>query len=253
MAKVAKDSNENAILEFAASYHPCTRQHVYLFDLASPVGSGFPPNPIGGSVAPAIRRVHGGRREYFFFVDLKIEVVLLTVPKREFIEFKWPICIVAEGSVLQVKFTIMEKDLGSYFDGGPVSVRSRSLDERTILQSVKDTLSPQWEPSAMDINRGMKALWDQDIVDSPEAQWKNAKSTTVETMDEHYMIKRDRPDVYKVIIKSPLQKSQFYVRNDATLISRFVVDAGSGIVRFPKFSLRAEGTTNVLAKILELN
>ncbi len=105
----------------------------------------------------------------------------------------------------------------------------------------------------MDINRGVKALWEKDIVDSPAAQWKNAKSTTVEIMDETFMIKRDRQDVYKIIAKSPLQKTQFSIRDDKSPISRFVVDAGSGVVRFPKFSTSPKGTTDVIAQILKFN
>jgi len=253
VARIVKDSPEPAILDFAAKHHPCTRQHVYLFDLASPVENGFPSNPIGGNIAPVIRRVVGGRREYFFCVDLKFAIVLLNVPRHDHIEFKWPIFILAEDRVLQIKFTTMEKDLGAYFDGAPVSVRVRSVDEKSIIQSVKETLSPTWEPSPMDINKGIKALWEQDFMDSPQAQWKNAKSTTIETMDEHLMIKRERQDVYNTLVNAPLLKTQFQVRDDESPVSRFVVDAGSGIIKFPKFSMRPEGTTDVIAKILELN
>jgi hypothetical protein len=73
-------------------------------------------------------------------------------------------------------------------------------------------------------------------------------------MDEQYLIKRDRPEIYKAAMKSPLLKTQFLFLKDATkYVSHFVVEANIGLVRFPMFTINRDGTINVLAKILELN
>ena len=109
---------------------------------------------------PAVRQQEGNEIRQLFLIDLKFEVVLLDSLDREFIEFKWPIMIVVRGDLMQVKFTIIEKDLRSYFpDAGAVAIRRRSVDERAILTRIRDQLHSNYSLQPLDINRGIKSLW----------------------------------------------------------------------------------------------
>jgi hypothetical protein len=184
-------------------------------------------------------------------------VILLDVtpPERQFLEFLWPVCVTVGGTVLQVKFTIMEKDLRSYFPGaGAVAIRKRSVDEESVLKGAKEHLLPYVQAVPLDINKGVKALWEEDYIDSPEARWRNSRSTSRETMDEKYMIKKDQRAVYDKAKRVPLLQTLFrFVKDEDEYVSHFVVDPGNGLVRFPMFSARRDGTINVLAKILALN
>ena len=254
IAKIVKTQTQQAIVRFAAENFPCTRQHVYLFELSAPFNDAFPPNPLGWDTE-VIRFSTAARHTFFYLLDLKFNVILLDALESQSIEFKWPVTVVVEEATMQVKFTIMEKDLRTYFpNSGAVTVRNRSINENDILRAIRDNLKPTWQAEPMDINKGVKALWKQNFIDSPEARWRNSKSTSRETMDEKFMIRRDRPEVYQAAMKSPLLKTQFLFLKDGTqYVSHFVVEASIGLVRFPMFTVREDGTTNVLTKILELN
>ena len=182
---------------------------------------------------PVQRHTENAETQYFYLLDLRFEVVLLETLSRESIDFKWPILLVVQPDLLMAKFTIMEKDVRSYFqdaDTGRIVVSRRSVDETAIVKLLRDQLlrsDVKLEP--LDINRGVKALWAQGYIDSQETRFKKPRSTSNETMDERYFLKRDVPEVYAAVRRAPILKAQFQFMRDQeqfvlrTSLSRRVV------------------------------
>jgi len=254
LVKTASAQDTNA---FAFDHFPLTKQHVDLLLPSPRVHPSARLNLITGET-PVLRRTEDGETQYFYLLDVRFEVVFLETLHREFIDFKWPILVGVQPNLLQVKFTILEKDVRSYFrdtDAGRVMVSRRSVDEKAILKLIQDEFrrhDRKLEP--LDINRGVKALWAQDYIDSQDARWKKHRSTATETKDERFFLKRDLPEVCETVRRSPLLKAQFqFMRDSDQFVPHFVVEASSGVLRFPMYCNRRESTLNVIAKILELN
>ena len=240
---------------FAFDNFSFTKQHVHLLVPSRRLASSARLNLITDEV-PIFRREQGTETLYFHLLDLRFEAVFLDTLERQYIEFKWPILIVVRPDLLQVKFTTIERDLRAYFpDAGRVTFSRRSVDEKAILDIIQDELlRSDCRVAPLDINRGVKALWAQGYVDSQDARWKKPRSTANETMDERFFLKRDLPEVYETLRRAPILKAQFtFMRDQDQFVSHFVVEAGTGILRFPLYGTRRESTLNVIAKILELN
>ena len=252
LVRTASTQDANA---FAFDNFPLTKQHAHLFLPSSALDPSASLNPITDETIVS-RREQDGETQYFYLLDLKFEAVFLDTLERQYLEFKWPILVVVRPHLLRVKFTTIERDLRSYFpDAGRVTFSRRSVDEKTILKIIQDELlHSNIRLAALDINKGVKALWAQGYIDSQDARWKKQRSTTTETMDERFFLKRDLPEVYETVRRSPLLKAQFqFMRDQDQFVSHFVVEASGGILRFPTYGNRRENTLNVIAKILELN
>jgi hypothetical protein len=254
LVKSASTQEANA---FAFENFPLTKQHVHLFLPSATLDPSADQNLMTGETAVA-RANADDETAYFYLLDVKFEVVFLDTLVREYIDFKWPIVVIVRPKLLQVKFTVLEKDVRSYFesaDSGRVVIGRRSADEKAILKIVQDELArlgTKVEP--LDINKGVKAMWATDIIDSQDTRFKKSKSVSSEIMDEKFYIKRDAPDVYAVARKSPILKAQFeFMKDQERFVPHFVVEANNGILRFPTYGIRRESTLNVITKILELN
>jgi hypothetical protein len=252
LTRTASTQDINA---FAFANFPFTKQHVYLFSPSRRLDASAWSNLITDE-APVFRREQDTETQHFYLLDLKFEAVFLDTLERQYIEFKWPILFVVRRELVQVKFTTIERDLRAYFpDAGRVTFSQRSVDEKAILNIVQDELlRSDCKLTALDINRGVKALWTQGYIDSQDARWKKPRSTANETMDERFFLKRDLPELYETLRRAPILKAQFeFMRDQDQFVSHFVVEASNGILRFPLYGTRRESTLNVIAKILELN
>ena len=137
--------------------------------------------------------------------------------------------------------------------------------DRKVIDIVKSTttdytdvivkhLSSEYVISTYDINKGIKHLWEKDKIDSRYAKWKKDKSTTTETMDEDYTLKKHYHAIYLDLIKSPLNKMVFkYLLGDGVFCDHFSADPSSGQISIPLYPGNANQITNVINEILANN
>jgi hypothetical protein len=252
--ELAKTQSTADVSNFAFENISLTKQHVYLLE-PSPAFSMSALPTVTIDDGPTLQ--HGERSEarFFYLPDLRFEVVFLDSLDRQYIDFKWPILIDIRRDLLQVKFTTIERDLRTLFHGERVTVSRRSVDEKSILKSIEDQFrASSHRLRALDINKGIKALWAQDYIDSQEARWKKSRSTANEVMDERFFLKRDLPEMYDAVRRAPILKAQFeFMKDREQFVPHFVVEANDGVLRFPLYGNRQESSLNVIAKILELN
>lgn len=146
--------------------------------------------------------------EYLLNLQLKfIEVNNQTALHRE-VRYWWPVKILLHRNILQVRLVIMEMSQrsknGLHFDG-------RNLDDQEIVDLVTNSLRRYSPVEALDLNKGIKYLWDNDIVDGLHVAHKKAKSAEVSSMDTGFTFKKQYPTQYKGIIAEPLTKTAFVV------------------------------------------
>jgi hypothetical protein len=252
--ELAKTKSTSDVNDFAFEHIPLTKQHVHLLEPSPAFNMSALPT-VTIDEGPILQRAGRSEAQFFYLPDLRFEIVFLDSLNRQYIDFKWPILIDVRRDLLQVKFTTIEKDLRTFFHGERVTVSRRSVDEKAILHLIED----QFRASShglrpLDINKGIKALWAQDYIDSQEARWKKSRSTANEVMDERFFLKRDLPDMYDAVRRAPILKAEFeFMKDRERYVPHFVVEANNGVLRFPLYSNRRESTLDVIAKILELN
>jgi hypothetical protein len=87
------------------------------------------------------------------------------------------------------------------------------------------------EIARLDINKGVKFLWDSSVIDAGRPCWKNALSTRTESMDAQYLMKTADPEAYRQAIRSPLSKTVFRVLDPSRGWPEYLmVDASNGLV-----------------------
>jgi hypothetical protein len=193
--------------------------------------------------------------EFFYFYDLAYKVILTNPLEETELSFIWPFKIVIKENSLIFYFTILEKNINSYYPiERPVVDSERLVEEEQILNAIISYLNSMGSVQICDLNKGIKKLWDSDIIDSKYVKWKKSKSTTTEAMDESYTLKRQYPDVYENLLNSPLNKTVFkYIKDGEDFCDHFTIEPSEGKISIPIFPKQLNQISNVIEKIVEFN
>jgi hypothetical protein len=249
---VAKIHTAN-ITDFVEKSMGLTKQHIYLFehdlnrlaDLPNNVLSNFGPDKVHKTNTTT---------EFFYLIPLEFRYVAGSPPEEGTIDFPWPVRFIFRKKLLEAHLTTMEKDLEAYLDDlTPVYSVHRDIEDRDILEDLKKTLS-KTTLLTLDINRGVKHLWANDMIDAPRAAWKSPVSTKINAMDGQYMVKRDDPQEYAQAVASPLLKTIFKVLAPGINWPEvLLIDPTGGQISVPRYSNDPTALENVLREILRHN
>lgn len=251
--EVLNNNIKTLIESFAYVNLQHTKQHIYIFDLASTVNSGN--LNLSNFPIPIIKQSTSNNETIIIISPIVDFKVVLSNPFEEVIlKFHQPFKIVLKRKHLIFYTTILEKNINSHFnDNRGVLNVEKVNDETVIIQQICNHFAIL-NPKACDLNRGIKHLWDIDYVDSKYAKWKKDRSTTTETMDENYTLKSQYPDVYQNLITKPLKKMIFkYIKQDELLPDHFTIDPAVGQISIPLFPKTSNQNENVVKEILSNN
>lgn len=171
----------------------------------------------------------------------------------ESIDFIIPVQIHRKGTKLLVFINILERNVATIISDKVVAV-SRDVKDDTILNSfVESTIHHNVQLGKCDMNKGIKKLWADDEVDAFKVKFKKDKSTSMEIMDEDKLLKKDMPDVYKELIKTPLIQTNFKVLKQQNLVNHFVVDPTKGIFYFSVYPQHQSGINDLIDLIISNN
>ena len=175
--------------------------------------------------------------------------MLDTPLERHSVTFAWPVKLVASPDHVRIHFTIMAKKPQAY-----------ALDDRVVVKSAQEPtegdLLSEFLPATgrpLDLNRGIKALWDADAFDAPAVRYKRARATSVEVMDEAFTVKRDDPDRYAELTDKPLYTTTFTFTGEDACIKYFVADPTQGRLVFRRYSSSTNCVDDVIGRILAAN
>jgi hypothetical protein len=240
---VAEKRDVAAISKFIDENLTCCRQHVHIFSHAGDV-QALPAGVPGGEQVINQAGVHA-----LYVVRTEYNVVLKDPLEEATLEFLWPVRIEIGPQHLIIRFVVLEKNLGSYFDR-PYYLGGKTVDEDTLLLE----LLKAGALSTTDLHKGVKKLWDDGFMDSPRAKYKKAISIASEAMDEEKGIKEYNPELYEILQDAPLFNTLFQIpENKGCTVSVFSVDPSKGILRFPRYSEKKGDTDFVIAEILGNN
>jgi hypothetical protein len=238
------------IVDFCRTEMGLTKQHVRIFSHGLKL-SALPDNllrDLGLSFKNAIPT----EREYFYLVPTRFNYVAGSPPVEGYLDFLWPVKLVFRSHILEAFFTTMEKKIGSYVDEGSTFHVQRSIDVDEfmtfLMKELKQGISP------LDINAGIKSMWEEDLIDSGKAQWKESNSTLIDTMDGSFLLKRDKPEFYKRAVQGPLFKTVFKcLDKDAAWPEIFSADACKGELATTRYNNDRDAVENLVREILRRN
>lgn len=239
------------IYDFAYSNLDRTKQHIYIFDIDNRdrniLLDRFPFQIVNN-------RDVNGSKQLIINPLINYNTVLGSPFEQVVINFHQPIKLEITDKHLIFFVTIVEKNIKNYVEEGrKVYNVEKTNDEFEVMKAITDFWSSK-RPRLCDLNKGLKKMWDDDIIDCKYAQWKKSKSTTTETMDENYTLKSQYLEVYQGIVTAPLKKTIFkYLPDDGNMPEHFTADPGIGQISIPLYPKSLNQNQNVVKKILSNN
>jgi hypothetical protein len=230
------------IAKFVDDHFGCCKQHVYVFSQGEEALALPADVPDGERVLNSAN--HG------LYISRAIYTVILREPPEETtLEFLWPIRIEIHGQYMVVRFVVLERNATSYFER-PSYVAGKSLTEKTILAGIR--------PNPADLNRGIKKLWEDGLIESNRGNFKKPLSLASEIMDEERDIKTHNPELYAIMQESPLYTTlfrvtdQFKIAGKENSVGSFSTDPSHGIIGFGSYSEKGDAD-GIIEKIISNN
>lgn len=250
-AGVVKRVEDKSIFEFAHDNLDFTKQHIYFLTHDIKKLSDLPAHVLtGNSVKLEVDDVI----EYYDLYDVAYRVYFEEPVEAVNLMFKLPIRIIVSKGLIAIYFTILEKNVQSYFVDKKVLTTRKSIEEGDIIKLIINEMGEYGTLVTYDLNKGIKELWKLDIVDALEVQYRKAKSVSKEIMDEEYTFKQQYPALYVEAMRAPLIRVLFkFLIDKYKYCDHFAIEPSSGKLTFPTFQKEKEHSQNVIRKILESN
>jgi hypothetical protein len=184
----------------------------------------------------------------FHLATVIYKVYLLEPMQETTVEVLWPIKLETRDDVVIVRSLVLEREPEN-FTGRPVLKSVKEMDEKKITA---DLNALGLEP--LDINKGVKSLWQSKYVDAPRAKYKKSNLTATVDMDDGMGLRDNAPEVFDDLISKPLLNTDF--KPDEKMentVGRFQINASSGKLGFTNYTDDAGDTDAIIQAILERN
>ena len=249
--EIVRRAERRNLKVFLDAYLSCCKQHVYLFSHRND------PADLPRFRIPDAEKEYdvteGATRRVLYVAKLDYRVIFTEPLREETLTFLWPIRLDFTRSNLVVRFVTMEKDLRTYVVE-PSRTVWRSLTETQVLDHLHGVLT---DLTRLNINRGLKHLWDADRIDGLLAKFQKPDSTQTETMNGEKGLKQTYPNLYREVRNAPLSNVVFKVLNkegEMKLgLSSFSADASKGSLSFYTYSERPGDTVSLVEEIIRHN
>lgn len=244
-----------AIKDFAYSHFNYTKQHIYVYSLGK--NHNFKSLKTGDIPHEIIKQSTAANEHLVFcLAEVTFEVISLHLGNAAPVKVKFyqPVLIHAIGRYLVIRLTVLESKLTPFFPSNATLFNlTKAVDEKAIIADVLPAFVHA-SPMKADLNKGVKQLWESDVVDSREVKFKKATSVSKEVMDEEFMVKDKLPDVYKQLMAAPLNKTIFkYKKEDGYICDHFVCDPSNGEIGIPLYSKDDQQVQNIINEIIRNN
>lgn len=218
------------------------KQHVFVLGdstLDVPISIAFEDADLV-AMDPEARSIFLAKVSYTVYVKDPFEAVS--------VNFLWPIRVEKRKGFQVVSFIVLERDPRPFANRSVITA-VRHVDEKQTVRALNDL---GFLP--VDLNKGVKALWAQDLMDAFRVRFKKPFSTATEVMDEELGIKQTNPQLYEEVQRLPLFDTLFRVRpsRDSSVRS-FNVNPTTGKIAFTSYTDDAGDTDELVTAILAAN
>ena len=241
---------------FSTNIESC-KQHIYLFDSVhtSTINFNNAPELFDNVFSTHIIK-SGHDFRFIYFLKTSQNFISYTNQTITSIDFLWPIVIEQINNILIIKFVILERATNLINDIN-FEFRHKMVKEQDIVKQIASSINllfgRRLNITPLDLNKGLKRIWELNIIDSPSIKAKSEKSTSIENMDLGYYVKKDCPDIYNSMITKPILKTSFhFIKFHNIFIKRFTINPTFGEVNFNTYS-RNGAIKNVIKFLLKYN
>jgi hypothetical protein len=249
---VAENQPHEDIIEFVQEHIAYCKQHIYFYahegGFAKSPNLNLPGTVLASSWKEQPWQKHLFLTRYHYTVVLRENVTVIEIP------FIWPFTIEYTAEYLIVRFVIMEKSVSSYLDGKSFFKAEKSIEEDGILNAIIGVSEGDEVPKMLDFNKGIKHLWETDVVDAKRVRFLTGISSSLEVMNKGKLVKKHFRKQYNEAMKCPLLKSHFITNKaDGIVDLDFTADPNNGFVGFGKFLDGKGDAEYVVREILRHN
>ncbi len=248
-----KTNTQKAIKEFSFSFQPVTKQNVYVYELSK----NFVRSSIANNFPISIESETLNNGEYTFFCLPKVVYsVYLNLPMAvEELHFYQPVTIKVKNNILIISYTKLVKNITTYYpEVRQARKATEKNDEFKTLNEILAFFRPSYNPVPLDLNKGVKFLWEKDFLDCQRIQFAKQWSSSVEIMYSNLTFKQKYPNEYLEIVKKPIGSAAWkYLKHDDNFCESFVCDLTEGTFSVSKFAKHSKQIENVIANILANN
>jgi hypothetical protein len=187
--------------------------------------------------------------------EVTYSVYLSNPTSKQDIVFLLPVVLKIHNKSLIIHFTKLEKKISSYF-GADREAKQASVidDEDQVLRKVIDKFEQAYTVTKTDFNKGIKDLWENDLIDCQKIQWRKSDSIANEKMDGNLTFKQKYPQDYQQIIRKSLENTIWkYLLQDSLMCEKFSTNPSMGIISITQFPNDVNQVNNVITKILAGN
>ena len=250
---IVQKNTSQAIIGFASSFQQVTKQNIFIYEL----DKNFSKNVINNAFPLKIELESVNSGEYSFFCLPKVvySVYLNTPIEIEDLYFYQPVTIKIKNKTLVISYTKLVKNVSTYYPANRVARKSTEQNNEFItLNQILSFLKHTYTIVPLDLNKGVKFLWEKDVLDCRRIEADQALRTQVNIMKGELTFKQQFPLEYPEIIKDPLNSVLWkYLLDDDELCESFICDLSAGTINIPKFAKHSKQVENVIAKILTNN
>lgn len=237
----------NQIKELFFNHFSLIKQHIYIFDFKG----SFNDNWLDNHPAFISKKTSGTKKIVNLLFLTTFNYINATTVTYESVKFYQPVQIVRIGTKIIIRINILERDISSLIKAKTYN-KTRDVTEETILQEILTSNSGVNFYNS-DINKGIKHLWGNETIDAYKVKYRKAKSITLDTMDEDNLYKKEYPDAYNELIKSPLDQSFFRYQLDDSLVNNFVCNPTNGSFSFSTFPPKINGIDELIELVINNN
>ncbi|AOW10034.1 hypothetical protein [Flavobacterium gilvum] len=248
LKSIINSNSKKIIYKTVFKHFSLLKQHVYLYEFKGALADNWLNNH------PAFintEKVTNSHSIFNLLIPVKYEGFNKTKGIIETFDFLVPVQIHKKKTILIIHINILERDISTITPDKILSP-TRDINDEKILEGIFPFANPV-HLFKYDLNKGIKELWHNDEIDALKVQFKKAKSTSLEVMDEDNLIKKDMLLVYNELIKTQLRSTTFKILKKKNLVNFFIVNPSSGIFSFSIFPQYLNGINDLIDLVLTNN
>ncbi|WP_149914266.1 hypothetical protein [Sphingobacterium cavernae] len=256
---ILSNNDEKSINEFVVNNIDYTKKSVHIYSLKNKYQhkKSILSNELGIEILS--QTTSQGVFSLKGYHKLKYDAVIYEqgLKKTVSIFFKQPIKIIINNAYLILELTKVEINLKTHFSDDIDLISSKKIiDDGDAIHSILTFFDSNFKirPSKADLNKGIKYLWEKDIIDGKELAYRKSSSRTKEIMDGEELFKNKYPAEYLNLMRNPIENCIFrYLPDNADFPSHFTCDVSGGELSFTIYPKSVNQITNVINEILKNN
>jgi len=251
---VAKDvvatEKRTSIVEFVNRYFSCCKQHIYVFSHEKEIKKL--PTAGTGTGERVLEKQEETEGSALFLYWAEFSAVLTEPYEDAKLKFLWPFRFEYTRSAAIVRLIVIEKSLSAHFGDRSYVAARKETDETVLINAMLKTVEAPLGKA--DLHKGIKKLWKDYSIDCVRVVYKDPYSTESTTMDEECGVREKKPQLYEVLLKSPLLNAKFKIKSKALSdASAFYTTPADGYLAFTRYTEHETDTDNVVREILKHN